>query len=101
MKKTVLVSVAAALLGAALAQTALAVPPGWEPREPLPREPTYGIWKATVRYLAPHWSPDGTYHTWKYHHISANSMANCQSELQNWAGGLNTQVVEFCYWAGI
>ncbi|MBB5208379.1 hypothetical protein [Chiayiivirga flava] len=100
MKKTTLAA-AALLLAGTVVQTASALPLNWEPRGPGPVEPTYGIWEATVRYIAPHHAPDGTYHTYKYHHITATSNASCEAQLANWSGGLNVTVIEFCHWTGI
>ena len=66
------------------------------PVKPSPRDPGPGVYKATVRWVSPHYGPDGRYYTYEYEHIVRSTHPYCDQAVQSFINS-GAQVVTFCY----
>lgn len=98
MKRTLLGAIAALVLGAA-AMPANALQYGEVPPRERDRDIpiVYGVFKATVKRIAPHQGPDGTYHTYVYHYVTAQTMQSCMQQLQSMLASPGVTVVQYCH----
>ncbi|HPF74759.1 MAG: hypothetical protein H7A20_05290 [Rhodanobacteraceae bacterium] len=95
MKNTIISLVGATLLAATA--SAFAVPVGYVGGKDDVIDTPYGMsWEATVRWIQPHYGPDGRYYTYAYAHISASSQTYCQNQLNSYISS-GASVVEFCH----
>ena len=65
------------------------------PVGPTPYVP--GVWRAKVRYLNPTRNPDGTYSTFGYINITADTQAYCDGQLASLLGTPGTAVETACW----
>jgi len=66
-----------------------------EPVGPTPFVP--GVWRAKVRYVHPHSNPDGTYSTYSYIDITADSQTYCEGQLASLTNSPGVSVVTWCW----
>ena len=57
----------------------------------------YGTFKASARRVDPHYGPDGTYQTYVYYHLTANTMDSCVYQLGTWLANPGVTVVQYCH----
>jgi len=98
--KSLISSCALVLLIAATASTAPAsaarIGAGTlDPVTPTPYVP--GVWRAKVRSVHPHSNPDGTYSTYSYIDITADTQEHCEGQLASLTNTPNVTVVTWCW----
>lgn len=96
MKKAIIAAATALVLGAVAPVFATTVG-GGVVKSPDPVQPVFGTFKAEVKYVDPHYGPDGRYMTYSYSELTASSMEYCQNQLSAVLANGNVQVVTWCH----
>jgi uncharacterized protein with FMN-binding domain len=83
--------IASAIVGAPASAARIG---GLDPVGPTPYIP--GVWRATVRYVNPHQNKDGTYSTYSYLQLVAETQVVCDFQLQTLSNS-GASVVTWCW----